>query len=60
MAQSLARLWTHLIFSTKERYPFLSDSTDRANMQAYLAVLPERSAVINTRPRTLGPGVHEP
>lgn len=37
MAQSLARLWTHLIFSTKERYPFLSDPTVRADMHGYLA-----------------------
>ena len=37
MAQSLARLWTHLIFSTKERYPFLSESTVRADMHGYLA-----------------------
>ena len=29
MAQSLARLWTHLIFSTKDRHPFLSDLTIR-------------------------------
>src|SRR5436190_23941171 len=27
MAQSLARLWTHLVFSTKDRFPFLSDRT---------------------------------
>ena len=37
MAQSLARLWTHLIFSTKERYPFLSEPTVRADMHGYLA-----------------------
>lgn len=37
MAQSLAKLWMHLIFSTKERYPFLSDPTIRADMHGYLA-----------------------
>ena len=37
MAQSLARLWTHLIFSTKNRYPFLSDKVLRTEMHAYLA-----------------------
>jgi REP element-mobilizing transposase RayT len=37
MAQSLARLWTHLIFSTKNRYPFLTDKVLRAEMHAYLA-----------------------
>ena len=37
MAQSLARLWTHLIFSTKNRFPFLSDQLIRAGMHGYLA-----------------------
>ena len=37
MAQSLARLWTHLIFSTKDRFPFLSDKVLRLEMHAYLA-----------------------
>jgi putative transposase len=37
MAQSLARIWTHLIFSTKERYQFLSDPTVRTDMHGYLA-----------------------
>jgi hypothetical protein len=35
MAQSLSRLWTHLIFSTKNRFPFLSDKVLRAEMHAY-------------------------
>ncbi len=37
MAQSLARLWTHLIFSTKDRFPFLTDTVLRHEMHAYLA-----------------------
>jgi REP element-mobilizing transposase RayT len=37
MAQSLAKLWTHLIFSTKDRFPFLSDKKIRADMHGYLA-----------------------
>ncbi len=37
MAQSLARLWTHLIFSTKDRFPFLRDKVLRSEMHAYLA-----------------------
>jgi REP-associated tyrosine transposase len=37
MAQSFARLWTHLIFSTKDRFPFLSDKVLRAEMHTYLA-----------------------
>ena len=37
MAQSLSRLWTHLIFSTKNRSPFLSDKTIRTDVHGYLA-----------------------
>ena len=37
MAQSLSCLWTHLIFSTKNRFPFLKDKVLRAEMHAYLA-----------------------
>src|SRR6058998_3950117 len=37
MSQSLSKIWTHLIFSTKERYPFLSDESVRRDMHAYLA-----------------------
>jgi REP element-mobilizing transposase RayT len=37
MAQSLSRLWTHLIFSTKNRFPFLSDKKLRNDTNAYLA-----------------------
>ena len=37
MAQSLARLWTHLIFSTKNRFPFLNDKQLRSDMHAYVA-----------------------
>jgi REP element-mobilizing transposase RayT len=39
MAQSLARLWTHLIFSTKDRFPFLNDKSIRTDMHAYLAAV---------------------
>ena len=37
MSQSLSKIWSHLIFSTKERYPFLSDETVRHDMHSYLA-----------------------
>ena len=37
MAQSLARLWTHLIFSTKDRFPFLTDKVLRREMHGYFA-----------------------
>src|SRR5436189_5895565 len=37
MAQSLSRLWTHLIFSTKNRFPFLKEPQTRNDMHAYLA-----------------------
>ena len=39
MAQSLSRLWTHLIFSTKNRFPFLTDKVLRGEMHAYLAAM---------------------
>ena len=39
MAQSLSRLWTHLIFSTKDRYPFLGDRILRTEIHAYLAAM---------------------
>ena len=39
MPQSLARLWTHLIFSTKHRFPFLSDRALRQDMHGYLATM---------------------
>ena len=37
MAQSLSRLWTHLIFSTKNRFPFLKEAQIRNDIHAYLA-----------------------
>jgi len=37
MAQSLARLHVHLVFSTKNRTPWLRDPEERASVQAYLA-----------------------
>ena len=37
MAQFFGHLWTHLIFSTKNRFPFLTDKALRAQMHAYLA-----------------------
>jgi len=39
MPQSLSKIWTHLIFSTKDRFPFLSDQSIRADMHAYLATV---------------------
>ena len=39
MPQSLAKLWVHLIFSTKDRHPFLSDRSIRLDMHAYLATV---------------------
>jgi len=37
MSQSLSRLWTHLIFSTKDRYPFLADKSIGQEMHVYMA-----------------------
>ena len=36
MPQSLAKVLVHIIFSTKHRYPFLSDKEIRSEMHAYL------------------------
>ncbi len=37
MSQSLAQIYVHLIFSTKDRRPFLSDDGFRKRTHAYLA-----------------------
>lgn len=37
MPQSLAQLYTHLVFSTKLRKPYLRDTQRRENLHAYLA-----------------------
>ena len=39
MPQSLSKVWTHLIFSTKGRYPFLSEPSFRNHLHAYLAAI---------------------
>ena len=39
MAQSLSNLLVHLIFSTKDRRPFLDDATQRGAMHRYLATV---------------------
>lgn len=36
MPQSLAKVLIHIVFSTKNRYPFLSDRETRNEMHAYL------------------------
>jgi REP-associated tyrosine transposase len=37
MSQSLSKMWSHLIFSTKDRYPFLADRNTREELHAYMA-----------------------
>ncbi len=37
MAQSLSKIVLHIIFSTKDRYPFLKDLETRAQLHAYMA-----------------------
>jgi len=37
MSQSLSKMWTHLIFSTRHRYPFLSDKATREQTHKYIA-----------------------
>jgi REP element-mobilizing transposase RayT len=42
MAQSLSNIIVHIIFSTKERHPFLNDATHRAAMHRYLGAVSVR------------------
>src|ERR1700693_6191620 len=37
MPQSLARIILHIVFSTKNRVPFLKDNEQRSQLHAYLA-----------------------
>jgi putative transposase len=37
MAQSLSKILLHIIFSTKDRYPFLKDPETRSRVHAYMA-----------------------
>ena len=39
MAQSLSNVLVHMVFSTKERHPFLSDPTLRGAMHKYLGAV---------------------
>ena len=39
LPQSLANVLTHLVFSTKNRYPFLADKATRQRTHAYLAAV---------------------
>ena len=36
MPQSLSKIYVHIIFSTKDRYPFLSDTVVKQEMHAYI------------------------
>ena len=39
MPQSLSNVLVHLVFSTKDRHPFLADSTLRLALHRYLAAV---------------------
>ena len=59
MAQSLAQLWAHIIFSTKQRYPFLTPEV-RPELHAYAATVLKTtgslsSRLTNDRPSSLPP-----
>ena len=41
MSQSIARIWIHLIFSTKNRHPFLRSEKVRSDTHAYLSTIGE-------------------
>ena len=42
MPQSLSAVYTHLIFSTKERYPYLTDEHIQRDLHAYLGEISKR------------------
>jgi len=39
MPQSLSQLWVHIIFSTKERYPFLKESAIQERLHDYIKAI---------------------
>ena len=39
MSQSLSQIWVHIIFSTKNRYPFLKDTAIRQRLYAYIQAI---------------------
>ena len=39
MSQSLAQIYLHLVFSTKNRTPYLNDKPTRNSLHAYLATV---------------------
>jgi len=39
MSQSLTKIYTHIIFSTKNRYPFLKDNEIREELFKYIATI---------------------
>jgi REP element-mobilizing transposase RayT len=51
MAQSLAKILVHLVFSTKERQPFLTDPMARENTHRYLGGILAR---LDCQPITIG------
>jgi len=42
MPQSLSAVYIHLIFSTKERYPYLKDEQLQRDLHAYLGEISKR------------------
>ena len=42
MPQSLSAVYIHLIFSTKERYPYLEDEQLQRDLHAYLGEISKR------------------
>jgi REP element-mobilizing transposase RayT len=51
MSQSLVKLYAHIVFSTKHRYPFLSDKSIRKEVHAYLGGI---CNTLDTQPIVVG------
>ena len=49
MPQSLAQVWLHLVFSTKERRPFLNDETFQVEMFRMLAHHVKETGCVSAR-----------
>lgn len=39
MSQSLSQIWVHIVFSTKDRYPFLKEVSIQERLHQYIKAL---------------------
>lgn len=58
MPQSLTQIWLHIVFSTKERRPFLDNDQIRNEMHAYLAKICDNLGCPSAKTGGTGDHVH--